>query len=117
VVEEQKKRKNVLTGGLILITLGVLIFLHQVTSFGFDKSWPILLIVIAAGTLIQRVKDVGGWLIGAIGILFFLVETWDINLHVVAVYLLPVLMILLGIFILRKYFQGDRDKDDRNFDA
>jgi len=109
---DERKKKNVLTGGLILIALGVLIFFHQVTSFGFDKSWPILLIVIAAGTLIQRVKDVGGWLIGAVGVLFFLVETWDINLHAVAVYLLPLLMIVLGAFILRKHYKGDGDIEE-----
>ena len=35
-----------LTGGLILITLGVLIYLSKAGIYSFGKTWPILIIVI-----------------------------------------------------------------------
>ena len=63
----RRERRNVLTGGMILITLGILIFLHKLDVWAFSSSWPLLLIVIAVGTLIQRVKDLGGWIIGSVG--------------------------------------------------
>ena len=59
-----RNRKSILTGGMILITIGILIILHKIDVWEFSHSWPLMLIVIAAGTLIQRVKDLGGWIIG-----------------------------------------------------
>ena len=61
---EPKEKRHILTGGMILITLGVLIILNNTTAYRFGMSWPILLIVVAIGTLVQRVKDIGGWIIG-----------------------------------------------------
>ena len=52
-----------LTGGLILITLGVLIYLSKAGIYSFGKTWPILIIIIGISTIIQRVKDFGGWFI------------------------------------------------------
>ena len=90
---------------MILVTLGVLIILSNMDIYGFDRSWPILLIVIAAGTLMQRVKDIGGWFIGVAGVIFLLVKNWGYDLHVTARYLLPVLLILYGINVLIKYYK------------
>jgi len=59
-----KEKMKVLTGGVILIALGILIFLNSMGYYGFDKSWPIFLIVISICTLVQQVRDIGGWLIG-----------------------------------------------------
>ena len=69
-----REKFDIVTGGLILITLGCLIILNNMGIYGFDKSWPILLLVIAFGMLIQKVKDIGGWLILIIGIIFFLIK-------------------------------------------
>jgi len=102
---EAREKRHILTGGLILITLGVLIILDNTGIYGFDKSWPVLLIAIAAGTLIQRVKDIGGWFIGAAGVIFLLVNNWGYDLHIVAKYLLPVLLILFGINVLIKHYK------------
>jgi len=50
---------------MILITVGILIILNKIKAFGFNKIWPILLIVIGNGTLVQRVRDLGGWFLVA----------------------------------------------------
>jgi hypothetical protein len=102
---EEKEKKRILTGGMLLITLGVLIMLSNMNLYGFDKSWPILLIVIAVGTLIQRIKDIGGWFIGVAGVIFLFVKNWGYDLHVIAIYLLPLLLILVGINILIKQYK------------
>ena len=101
---EARGKRHILTGGMILITLGVLIILSNMDIYGFDRSWPILLIVIAAGTLMQRVKDIG-WFIGVAGVIFLLVKNWGYDLHVTARYLLPVLLILYGINVLIKHYK------------
>jgi predicted membrane protein len=102
---EARERRHILTGGLILITLGVLIMLDNTGIYVFDKSWPILLIAIAVGTLMQRVKDMGGWFIGAAGVIFLLVKNWGYDLHIIAKYLLPVLLLLFGINVLLKHYR------------
>jgi len=102
---EAREKRHILTGGMILITLGVLIILSTTGIYGFDRSWPILLIVISVGTLMQRVKDIGGWFIGVAGVIFLLVNNWGYNLHVIARYLLPLLLILIGINAIMKHYK------------
>ncbi len=99
---EEREKMHILTGGMILITLGVLILLNSLGIYGFNESWPILLIIIAIGTLIQRVKDIGGWFIGVAGVMFFIVQNKFADMNKLASYLLPVLLILVGINVLRK---------------
>ncbi len=99
---EEREKMHILTGGMILITLGVLILLNSMGIYGFNESWPILLIIIAIGTLIQRVKDIGGWFIAVAGVMFFVVQNKIANMNQIASYLLPVLLILVGVNILRK---------------
>jgi hypothetical protein len=41
-------------GPITLITLGVLFALQNFTRFGFDQTWPVLLIVIGLLSLMQR---------------------------------------------------------------
>ena len=97
------EKRNILTGGLILITLGVLIFISKSTNYHFGQTWPILIIVIGASTIIQRVKDFGGWFITIAGVAFLINELYGFELSKYSEYLLPVVLVLLGIFvILRK---------------
>jgi hypothetical protein len=96
------EKRNILTGGLILITLGVLIFIHKATGYTFDKTWPILIIVIGISTIIQRVKDFGGWFITIAGALFLVNEFYGLDLSQYSKYLLPAVLVLLGIFVLLK---------------
>jgi len=92
-------------GGMILIALGILILLSNMGIYGFDKSWPILLIVISIGILIQRVKDIGGWFIGVAGLIFLFVNNWGYDLHAVAIYLIPLILILVGVNVLIKQYK------------
>jgi hypothetical protein len=91
-----------LTGGLILITLGVLIYLSKADIYSFGKTWPILIIVIGISTIIQRVKDFGGWFITIAGTLFLVNEFYGLELSQYSQYLLPAVLVLLGIFVLLK---------------
>ncbi|MBN2515322.1 MAG: hypothetical protein JXC33_04745 [Deltaproteobacteria bacterium] len=99
----EKDRKFVLTGALILIVLGILIILNSSRIYGFDESWPILLFVISVGTLVQRIKDIGGWFIGIVGIVFLAIKNFYAGIEYWAQYVLPALLILLGAYILYEY--------------
>jgi hypothetical protein len=94
--------RNVLTGGMILIAIGSLIILHKMDVWEFSRSWPLLLMVIAAGTLIQRVRDLGGWIIGCVGLVFFLGENLGMEIWKIVNLLLPFLLILVGVHIIIK---------------
>lgn len=97
-----KEKRHLLTGGLVLIALGVLIFLEKTGVYPFSQSWPILLMVIALGVLIQRVQDIGGWIIGAAGVVFLVTENWGYRLYDVTKYLLPLLLIVIGLDLIRR---------------
>jgi len=97
-----RDNKRVFTGGAILVTLGVLILLNSLEIYGFNKSWPILLVVISAGTLIQSPRDMIGWFIGAVGVIFLVIRNWYINAGQIATYGLPLLLIAAGVVVLLK---------------
>jgi hypothetical protein len=97
---ETRERRQILIGGVVLVTLGVLIVLNSVTKFGFEKSWPILLIVIAVTTLAQSPKDLVGWFIGVVGAVFLIDNNWTISVGWVKTYVMPTLLILIGLFML-----------------
>jgi hypothetical protein len=96
------RRRHVLTGGLILITLGVLIYLHMSAIYPFKLSWPILLIVIGVSTIIQSVKDIGGWFIAVVGVIFLITQSFGIEFHNLAKYILPAVLILIGVYVIIK---------------
>lgn len=107
---ETKEKRHILTGGVILIALGVLIFLHNTGLWGFGDSWPLLLIVVAGTTLIQRVKDLGGWILMVVGIVFLLTGTLKVDMQVLGQYILPLLLVALGVSMIWK----KKKKDDPN---
>ena len=100
---DRKEKINVITGGMVLITLGVLVILGNTQIWSFSRSWPVLLIVIAVGTLIQRFKDLGGWVILAVGVVFLLTEVFGMQVYAMGKYLMPVLLIVVGANVLFKY--------------
>jgi len=99
---EPKDTKRIFTGGAILVTLGVLILLNSSGVYGFNKSWPILLLVISAGTLVQNVRDMIGWFIGAVAVIFLVIRNWYVNIGELATYGLPLLLIAAGVVVLLK---------------
>jgi predicted membrane protein len=106
----QRRRQNrALTGGMILITLGILIILHKMNVWGFSQSWPVLLVVIAAGNLVQRIGDLAGWIIGSVGVFFLISENLDIKIYAIATFLFPLVLILAGLNVLIKNYKR---KDD-----
>ena len=99
---EKREKMHILTGGMILVTLGVLIILSNTGIVAFGKSWPVLLIVVAVGTLIQRLRDIGGWIIMTVGVLFLFMEGLGIRLDTMWKYFLPVLLIVIGANIMMR---------------
>ncbi|NLN60895.1 MAG: hypothetical protein GX147_09410 [Deltaproteobacteria bacterium] len=93
----RRKKVDILTGASILITLGCLLLLNNMGIYGFEKSWPILLLVIASSMLMQKIKDIGGWLILVVGLVFLSMKNWNLSLHALGTYLLPAILIVLGI--------------------
>jgi hypothetical protein len=93
-------KHNMFTGGVVLITLGVLIFLSKAGHYPFGQTWPILLIAVGICTLIQKFRDLGGWIITLAGIGFLFNEFYGIELSQYSKYMLPAVLILLGIYVI-----------------
>jgi hypothetical protein len=100
-----KDKNSMLSGGLVLASSGILIFLQRTTTFGFNRSWPIFLIVIGAGILLQRFRDLGGWIICGVGIGFFLLRNGHLNFGELSIYALPLSLVLAGIVMVWKNFR------------
>lgn len=100
------EKRNTLPGGMILITLGVLIYLSKAGVYSFGKTWPVLIIVVGICTIIQRVKDFGGWFITVAGVIFLANEFVGIELSKYSRYMLPAMLVLLGIFVLFRRRKG-----------
>ena len=103
---EEKTRSII--GAAILITLGILIILSNSGTYGFDKSWPILLVVISVIMVVQRTRDIGGWFIGIVGVGFFVMRNFYPEVEDWGKYVFPVLLILLGGYIIFKRSRGKR---------
>ena len=97
-----ERRTRGVIGAVILITLGSLMILSSSEIYGFDKSWPILFIVISISMLVQRFKDIGAWIIGSAGVGFFVMENFYPEVQNWGKYIFPALLIILGGYILFK---------------
>jgi predicted membrane protein len=111
---ETRNKKSILTGGMILIALGIMIILSKMGIWPFSRSWPLLLIVVAAGTLIQRGRDLGGWIIGCVGLIFLISENFEMKIYAIATFLLPALLILVGVNVLIKHFRKRAEDNDND---
>ena len=96
------EKRHILTGGLILITLGVLIFISKTSSYSFGQTWPVLLIVIGISTLIYKIKAIEGWFIATVGVIFLFVEFYGFDLYKYSQFILPIILVLLGVYVLMK---------------
>lgn len=101
-----RDRGRKLTVAFILIGLGILIFLNETGIYGFSRSWPLLLIVIAVTILVRRSRDMGGWFIGAVGGIFFVANNFDQPMSVVVSYIVSFLLIFAGAYLLADYLRG-----------
>jgi len=109
---ETRNKRSILTGGMILIGLGVLIILSEMGVWAFAQSWPVLLIIVAVGSLIQRGRDLGGWIIGCVGLIFLISKNFEVKIYAIATFLLPVLLILVGVNVLTKHFRKKKEDND-----
>lgn len=96
---QAREKTKVLTGGIMLITVGILILLNYNTEYVFSRTWPVFLVVIAAGILIQKSNDAGGWILGAVGVTFLALKNWFVSYENYANYGLPLLLIALGVLM------------------
>jgi len=100
------EKNHTLPGGMILITLGVLIYLSKTGVYPFGKTWPVLIIVVGLCSIYARVKDFGGWFVTAAGVVFLANEFVGIELSRYSQYILPAALVLLGIFVLFRRRKG-----------
>jgi cadmium resistance protein CadD (predicted permease) len=84
-----------------------LIYLAKAGIYPFGQTWPVLIIVIGICTVIQRVKDFGGWFITVAGVVFLINEFYGFELSKYSQYILPAILVLLGIFILLRRKKHD----------
>ena len=96
------EKRHILTGGLILITLGVLIFISKTSSYSFGQTWRVLLIVIGISTLIYKIKAIEGWFIATVGVIFLFIEFYGFDLYKYSQFILPIILVLLGVYVLMK---------------
>ncbi len=107
-MKTEEKKRGIL-GGIILITLGILMIMSSSGIYGFDKSWPLLFMVISISILVQRFSDFAAWVIGAAGLGFFVMENFYAEVQNWGKYVFPLLLIVLGSYILFKRGRGTRD--------
>lgn len=53
--QPQRPRRNGLVGGLVLVAIGVILLAEQFfPGFGFDRFWPVIIIVIGLAIIFRR---------------------------------------------------------------
>ncbi len=103
---ESKEKMKIVSGAVILLTLGVLVLLSTFGIVSLDKSWPVLIIVFALFTLVQSHKDLGGWVIGAAGLLFLFFENWFGQMSATSMNLIRSVLLIVAGFLLFKYVKN-----------
>ncbi len=98
---EERQKMRIITGAMILVAIGALFLLEAVGLYKLEKSWPILLIVVAIGILIQQPKDLIGWIIGAAGVAILFMRNWYTEMSQMVLNVITSLgLIALGVYIL-----------------
>ncbi len=99
---EAREKMRIVSGAIILLTLGVLVLLSTQGILSMEKSWPVLIIVFAAVTLVQSPRDLGGWVIGAAGLLFLFFKNWFGQISDLSMNLLTSAILIVGAYLLFK---------------
>ena len=102
---EAKEKIKVVSGAVILLTVGVLVLLNSMGTWGLDKSWPVLIIVFALCTLVQSSRDAGGWTIGAAGLLFLFFENWFGQMGETTINAIRSAILVVLVFVYFKYLR------------
>jgi hypothetical protein len=102
---EAKDKMKIVSGAVILLTLGVLVLLSAFGIYSLDKSWPILILVFALFTLVQSPRDAGGWIIGAAGLLFLFFENWFGQVGEVTLNVIRSAILIAVVFVYFKYLR------------
>jgi len=105
---EAKEKLRIVSGAVILVTLGVLVMLSSFGIYSLDKSWPLLIIVFALFTLVQSPKDLGGWVIGAAGVLFLFFENWFDQVGKTTMNVIRSVLLIAAAFFLWKYLGREK---------
>jgi peptidoglycan/LPS O-acetylase OafA/YrhL len=101
-----------LMGGLVLVTLGPLLLLDNLEILYFrETTWPLLLVSIGFGLFLLNRRTLAGWIIGGIGIIFFVVnfvifffpgfEDWTFLVG-------PIILIIIGVLLLYRSYHDSR---------
>jgi len=102
---EAKDKMKIVSGAVILLTLGVLVLLSTFGIYSLEKSWPILIVVFALFTLVQSPRDAGGWVIGAAGLLFFFFENWFGQVGEMTLNVIRSVILIVIVFVYFKYLR------------
>jgi len=102
---EAKEKVKVLSGAAILLTMGVLVLLNSMGTWGLEKSWPVLIVVFALCTLVQSHRDAGGWIIGAAGLLFLFFENWFGQVSETTINAIRSAILVVLVFVWFKYLR------------
>jgi hypothetical protein len=99
-------KKGLLMGGLVLVTLGALLLMHHTEILDLNTSWPLLMVAVGFGLFLLNRRTLAGWIIGGIGVIFFVVnfviyfypdfEAWS---QLVG----PIILIIIGVLFLYRY--------------
>jgi hypothetical protein len=101
-----------LMGGLLLVTLGPLLLLDNLEILYFrETTWPLLLVAIGFGLFLWNRRTLAGWIVGGIGIIFFVVnfvifffpgfEDWTCLVG-------PIILIIIGVLLLHRSYHDSR---------
>ena len=105
-----RSKRSQLIGGLVLLTLGVLFILDRLIILEIYISWPLILVAIGVGLFLSKPNSLTAWIVGGIGVIFFLVnfviaffpevETWSDLVW-------PTILIIIGVLLLYRYYRSD----------
>lgn len=107
-------------GGVVLILVGIFILLHKIpeTSFLFPNwmfTWPMILIVVGIFTGIKhQFKHPSWFILIAVGSFFLLTDN-DILAINLRPYFVPLIIILVGIFVILKKNRKCDGRQQRRF--
>jgi len=104
--ESRRTHGNILLG-LILVVLGIIFLVNQISSFDYDfgeflaKWWPMILIIIGLRKITTpgEPRFGGGFIIFIIGLFFQLINLDILRWHYIN-YLWPLILILIGLRFL-----------------